>query len=144
MKNKHYNISTWYHSTSGKQGGYNLTDKMSQKQQWKWGGLNLNLNKTTVMSTMEELNTFSEGEYISAVTSYKVLVVLITKWQLHQWIDLEQYKLGKLAMADLISHKALEVSTNTKVKLLWTTGFPAVSYGCTNKQINGRLMIPWQ
>jgi len=41
-------------------------------------GLNLNLQKTTVMSTVEKVNTFSDGEDISTETNCKVLVVLIT------------------------------------------------------------------
>jgi len=52
---------------------------------------------------------------------------------------LEQSSNGKFDK----NHKKLEISTNTKVKLLQTTVFPAVLYGCTGKQIKGRLMIPW-
>jgi len=37
----------------------------------------------------------------------------------------------------------LEVSTNTKVKLLQTAVFPAVLYGCKGKEIKERLKIPW-
>ena len=39
--------------------------------------------------------------------------------------------------------KDLEVSTNTKVKLLQTV-FPAVLCGCKGKQIKERLMITWR
>jgi hypothetical protein len=39
--------------------------------------------------------------------------------------------------------KILEVSTNTKVKLLYTAVFLAVLCRCKGKQIKERLMIPW-
>ena len=38
----------------------------------------MNLQNTTVMSTVERVNIFSDGEDISTVTNYKFLVVLIT------------------------------------------------------------------
>jgi hypothetical protein len=51
--------------------------------------------------------------------------------------------LSKTAMANLTKIiKDLEVSTNTKVKLLQTTVFPAVLYGCKGKKIKERLMSP--
>jgi len=40
-------------------------------------GLNFNLQKTTVMSTVEKVNIFSDVEDISTVTNYKFFVVLI-------------------------------------------------------------------
>jgi len=42
-------------------------------------GINLNLQKTTVMSTVEKVNIYSDGEDISTVTNYKFLVVLINQ-----------------------------------------------------------------
>jgi len=43
-------------------------------------GLKLFLQKTTVMSTVEKVNIFSDGENIRTVTNCKVLVVLITNY----------------------------------------------------------------
>ena len=40
--------------------------------------LNLNPQSTTVMSIVENVNIFSDGEDISTVTNYRFLVVLIT------------------------------------------------------------------
>ena len=38
----------------------------------------MNLEKTTVMSNVEKVNIFSDGEDSSKVTNHKFLVVLIT------------------------------------------------------------------
>ena len=107
--------------------------------------LNWNLQKTTVMSTVEKVNIFSDVEHISTVSNYKFLVVLITNDSYTNEEPKERVSLSKPAMANLTKIiKGLEVSTNTKVKLLQTTVFPAVLFGCKGKQIKGRLMIPWR
>ena len=82
-------------------------------------GLNLNLQKTTVMSTVGKVNIFSDGEDSSAVTNYKFLVVLITNVSYTNEETKKRISLSKLAMANLTKIiKDLKVSTNTKVKLL--------------------------
>jgi len=55
----------------------------------------------------------------------------------------KRISLRKPAMANLtIIIKCLEVSINTKVKLLKTTFFPAMLFGCKGKQVIKRP-IPW-
>ena len=82
-------------------------------------GLNLNLQKTTVMSTVGKVNIFSDCEDSSAVTNYKFLVVLITNVSYTNEETKKRISLSKLAMANLTKIiKDLKVSTNTKVKLL--------------------------
>jgi len=107
-------------------------------------GLNLNLQKTTLMSTVKQVNIFSDGEDISTVTNCKVLVVLITNDSCTNEETKKRISLSKLAMGNFTKIiKALEVSTNTKVKLLQTAVFTAVLYGCKGKEIKERLMMPW-
>ena len=79
----------------------------------------MNLQKTTVMSTVEKVNIFSDGEDISTVTNCKFLVVLITNDSYTNEETKKIISLSKLAMANLTKTiKDSEVSTNTKVKLL--------------------------
>jgi len=79
----------------------------------------LHLYKTRVMSTVEKVNIFSNGEDISTVTNYKSLVVLITNDSYTNEETKKRINLSKPTMANLTKIiKGLEVSTNTKVKLL--------------------------
>ena len=82
-------------------------------------GLNLNLLKSTVMSTVEKVNIFSDGEDSSTGINYKFLVILITS---HSYTNEETKEKNKFEQTNNgkfdKSHKVLEASTNTKVKLL--------------------------
>ena len=62
-------------------------------------GLNLNLQKTTVMSTVENVNIFSDGEDSSTATNYKLLVVLITNDSYTKEETKKRISLSKSAMA---------------------------------------------
>jgi hypothetical protein len=42
-------------------------------------GLNWNIRKTTVMSTVDKVNIFSDGEDISTVTKFTFLVVITSE-----------------------------------------------------------------
>jgi len=91
-----------------------------------------------------KVNIFSDGEDIRTVTNYKFLVFLITKDSYTNEDIKKRISLIKAAMANLTKVTInFEVSTNTKVKLLQTTAFPAVLYGYIRKQIKERLMIQW-
>jgi hypothetical protein len=82
-------------------------------------GLNFNLQKTTVMSNVEKVNTFLDGEDSSTVTNHKFLVILITNDKYTNEETKKRISLSKPSMANLRKIiKDLEVSTNTKVKLL--------------------------
>ena len=82
-------------------------------------GLNLSLQKTTVMSNVEKVNIFWDGEDISTVTNYKFLVVLITNDSYTNEETKKRISLSKAEMANLTKiTKDLEVSTKPKVKLL--------------------------
>jgi len=82
-------------------------------------GLNLNLKKTTVMSTVEKVHIFSGGEDNSTVNKQQVFGGSPHQGQRHQWREQEKMSLSKAAMANLTKTiKDLEVSTNPKVKLL--------------------------
>ena len=71
----------------------------------------MNLEKTTVMSNVEKVNIFSDGEDSSKVTNHKFLVVLITNEETKKRISL-----SKAAMAHLTEiTKDLEASTNTNL-----------------------------
>jgi len=71
----------------------------------------LNLEKTTVMSNVEKVNIFSDGEDSSKVTNHKFLVVLITNEETKKRINL-----SKAAMVHLTKiTKDLEASTNTNL-----------------------------
>jgi len=63
-------------------------------------GLNLNLQKSTVKSTVETVNAFSDGEDISIVTNCKVLVVLITNDSYTNEETKKRKKLSKPAMGN--------------------------------------------
>jgi len=79
----------------------------------------LHLYKTRVMSTVENVQIFSDGEDIGTVTNYKFLVVLITNDSYTNEETKKRISLSKPAMANLTKIiKDLEVSTNTKLKLL--------------------------
>ena len=81
-------------------------------------GLNLNLEKTTVKSTVENVNISSDGEDSRTVTN-KFLVVLITNYSYTNEETKKRISLSKAEMANLTKiTKDLEVSTNTNVKLL--------------------------
>ena len=74
----------------------------------------MNLQNTTVMSTVERVNIFSDGEVISTVTNYKFLLVLITNQSYTNEETKKRINLCKRAMANLTKIiKGLEVSTNT-------------------------------
>jgi predicted lactoylglutathione lyase len=95
------------------------------------------------MSTVEKVNIFSDGENNGAVTNYKFLVVLITNDRYTNKEMKKRISLSKQAMENLTKIiKDLEISTNTNVKLLKPSVFPAVLFGCKGKQIRERL-IPW-
>ena len=64
-------------------------------------GLNLNPKKTTVMSNVEQVNIFSDGEDISTVTNYKFLVVLITNGSYTNEETKKWICLSKAAMENL-------------------------------------------
>jgi hypothetical protein len=94
-------------------------------------GLKLNIKKTTVMSIGEQGNILVDGEEIRTVTSYKFLGALITNDGYSNDEIKRRINLGKAAMAKLTNiRKGSGVSTNTKVKLVQTTVFAAVLYGC--------------
>ena len=72
--------------------------------------LNWNLQKTTVMSTVEKVNIFSDVEDISTVSNYKFLVVLITNDSYTNEEPKKRVSLSKAAMANLTKIiKVLEV-----------------------------------
>ena len=74
-------------------------------------GFNLNLEKTTVMSNVEKVNIFSDGEDSRKVTNHKFLAVLITNEETKKRI-----RLSKAAMAHLTNiTKDLEASNNTNL-----------------------------
>ena len=74
----------------------------------------MNLQNTTVMSTVERVNIFSDGEDVSTVTNYKFLVVLITNKSHTNEQTKKRISLSKQAMANLTKIiKGLQVSTNT-------------------------------
>ena len=98
-------------------------------------GLYLKLQKARIMRTVEKVNIFLDGEDNSTVFNYKFFIVLITH---DSYIneEIKEILLNKPAMENLTKIiKFLEVSTNTKVKLLQTTVFLAVLYGCKGKKI---------
>jgi hypothetical protein len=64
-------------------------------------GLNLNLEKATVISNVEKVNIFSDGEDISTITNYKFLVVLITNDSYTNEETKKRISLSKAAMANL-------------------------------------------
>ena len=103
----------------------------------------MNLQKTTEMNTVKKVKFFSDGEDISTVTNYKFLLLLITNDSYTNEETNKSISLSRPAMANLTDIKDLAVSTNTKAKLLQTTVFPAVLFGCKGKQIKERLTIPW-
>ena len=73
-------------------------------------GLNLNLEKATVKSTVEKVNIFSDRKHISTVTNYKFLVVLITN-DSYTNEETKKIRLKKAAMANLTKIiKDLQVS----------------------------------
>ena len=97
------------------------------------------------MSSVEKENIFSDGEDRSTVTNYQFSVVLTTNDSYTNEETKRRISLSKPAMAILTKiTKVLEVSSNTNVKLLQTTVFPAVLYGCKGKEIKDRLMILWR
>ena len=78
----------------------------------------MNLEKTTVKSTVENVNISSDGEDSRTVTN-KFLVVLFTNDIYTNEETMKRISLSKAQMANLTKiTKDLEVSTNTKVKLL--------------------------
>ena len=82
-------------------------------------GLNLNLKKATVMSTMEKVNNSSGGQDISRVNNYRFLVVPITNDSYTNEETKKRISLSKATMANVTKTiKILKVSTNTKVKLV--------------------------
>ena len=104
----------------------------------------MDLEKITVMSTVEKVNIFTDGDDINTITNYKLLVILITNDSYTNEETNKSISLSEPAMANLTDIiKDLAVPTNTKAKLLQTTVFPAVLFGCKGKQIKQRLMIPW-
>jgi hypothetical protein len=73
--------------------------------------MNLNVKKTTVMSSVGKGNNFSDDDETSTVTNCMYLVV-ITNGEIKKRISL-----SKAAMANLtITIQNLEVSTNTKLR----------------------------
>ena len=79
----------------------------------------MNLQKTTVMSNVEKVNTFSDGEDSSTVTNHKFLVVLITNDRYTNEETKKRISLSKTSTANFRKIiKDLEVLTNTKVKPL--------------------------
>jgi len=77
----------------------------------------LNLQNSTVMSTVEKLNIFSDGEESSTVTNLKFLVVLITNDSYTCEETKKRISLSKAAMANMTKIiRDLEVSANTRLK----------------------------
>ena len=71
------------------------------------------------MVTVEKVSIISDGENSSKVTNYKILMVLITNDSHTSEETKKRINLSKAAMANLTKIiRDLEVSTNTKVKLL--------------------------
>jgi DNA-binding MarR family transcriptional regulator len=71
------------------------------------------------MSTVENVNIFSDGEDSSTVTNYKFLVIFITNDSYTNEETKKRISLSKPAMTKMTKIiEDLEVSTNTKVKLL--------------------------
>jgi hypothetical protein len=71
------------------------------------------------MSTVEKVNIFSDDEDVTTVTNYKFLVVHITNDSYTNEETMKRISLSKPIMANLTKIiRDLEVSTNTKVKLL--------------------------
>ena len=71
------------------------------------------------MVTVEKVSIISDGENSSKVTNYKILVVLITNDSYTSEETEKRISLTKPAMVNLTKiTRDLEVSTNTKVKLL--------------------------
>ncbi|GFG34120.1 hypothetical protein Cfor_05576 [Coptotermes formosanus] len=64
-------------------------------------GFKLNLKKTRVLSTGEQVNLLVDGQEISAVTSYKILGVLITNTGYSKHKIKRKIRLGRAAMAKL-------------------------------------------
>ena len=99
-------------------------DNMTELIAWvkngsKIVGLNLNLKKSTVMSTVEKVNIFTEGEDISTVNNYKFLVVLITNDSYTNEENKKRISLSKPEKANLTKViKGFEISASTKVKRL--------------------------
>ena len=79
----------------------------------------MNLENTIVMSTVEKVSIFSNGEVISTVTNYRFSVVLTSNDSYTKEETKRRISLSKPAMANMTKiTKDLEVSTNTNVKLL--------------------------
>jgi len=55
-----------------------MTEHINESKTIERVGLNLNLEKTTVMSNVEKVNIFSDGKESSKVMNHTFLVVLIT------------------------------------------------------------------
>ena len=68
----------------------------------------MNLEKTTVISNVEKVNIFSDGEDSSKVTNHKFLVVLITNEETKKRISLSKAEMEHLTKIT----KDLEGSTN--------------------------------
>jgi hypothetical protein len=82
----------------------------------------LNLKKTGVRSTVEQVNILADGKEISTITSYKFLWALITNDGYTKYDIRRRLSLGKTATAELSKiMRDPAVLTNTKVKLLQTT-----------------------
>ena len=93
---------------------------MSELMKWvknnsEKAGLNLNLQKTTVMSTVEKVNIFSDGEDTSTGTKNKFLVGNLTNESYTNEETKKRISFSKPAMANWIKIiKDLEVSTQLK------------------------------
>ena len=80
--------------------------------------LNLNLKIATVMSSVEKLKFFSDGEDIRTVNNY-ISGGSHDHWQLHQWRDKENIGLSKPEKANMTQIlDGLEVWNHRTVKLL--------------------------
>jgi len=74
----------------------------------------VSLQKTTVMSSVGKVNTFSDGEDSSTVNNYKFLVVLITNDSYTNEETKIRIRFSRPTMANLTKTlKVLEVPTNT-------------------------------
>jgi ribosomal protein L10 len=83
------------------------------------------------MSTGEQVEISVNGEELSTVTSNNFLEAVITNYSYTKNEINRIISLGKAATANFTYvMKASGVSTNSQVKLVHTTDFPAVLYGC--------------
>ena len=143
QKNTQPTICRWYHHASRKQGKkVELAERVENVSES--AGFKLNIKKNTEMSTGEHVKITVNGEEITTVSSNKFLEAVITNGSCTK----RTISLGKAGMANMTYvTKASGVSTNSPVKLVQTTDFPAVLYGCewwTLRKTNRRQIYAFE